>query len=66
MPIINRWRWRILDPERGKRYSPRCHMSEADALKLDPTAERIEGSLQLLELPDRVEDMSTSAWQRRP
>lgn len=67
MHTVSRWRWRILDPDRGRRYTPRCHMTEADALALDPTAERVDGTLQLLELPDSpAEHQSTSAWRAEP
>ena len=38
------YRWRITDPRTGKQYTARYYMTEADALKLDPSAEKVPGS----------------------
>lgn len=56
MHTITRWRWRVLDPERGIRYATRHHMTEAEALETDPGAERIEATRQNLEVPDNVDE----------
>ena len=46
------YRWRVSDPLRpGRTYVTRHHMSEADALAMDPTAERDEGTLKVIERP---------------
>lgn len=42
MHTITLWRWRITD-ERGRRVATRYRMTEAEALKADPAAERISG-----------------------
>ena len=38
------YKWRVTDQITGKRYVARYYMTEADALKLDPSAEKIPGS----------------------
>ena len=38
------YKWRVTDPITGKRYVARYYMTEADALKLDPSAEKVPGS----------------------
>ena len=46
------WRWRVTDPARpARRYLTRHHMSEAEALEMDPTAEREPGTLMVIERP---------------
>ena len=46
------WRWRVTDPARpARRYLTRHHMSEAEALEMDPTAERDPGTLRVIEAP---------------
>lgn len=56
MHTITRWRWRVLDPERGVRYATRHHLTESDALETDPAAERIEASRQVLQVPDNIDE----------
>ncbi len=66
MHTITRWRWRVLDPERGVRYATRHHMTEIEARETDPGAERIEVSRQVLEVPTKLlEHQMTSGWQSR-
>jgi hypothetical protein len=43
---IDLWLWRVTDPVSRRRYVTRYRMAEPDALDLDPSAERIEGSLE--------------------
>lgn len=52
MPTIHLWRWRLTSEITGRRYSSRWVMSEADALALDPTAERLPHSLEVREVPE--------------
>lgn len=67
MHTITRWRWLVLDPERGIRYATRHHMTQAEALETDPGAERIEASRQVLDVPDgQDEHQMTSGWQSAP
>jgi hypothetical protein len=49
---IQVWRWWITDELRGKRHATRHHMTEADALATDPKAERVEGSMRELRMPE--------------
>jgi hypothetical protein len=44
MKFIDLYRWRVTDKVSGRRYVTRYPMSEANALDLDPQAERVEGS----------------------
>ena len=41
MPL---YKWRVTDQITGKRYVARYYMTEPDALKLDPSAEKVPGS----------------------
>jgi hypothetical protein len=43
---IDLWLWRVTDPVSRRCYVTRYRMAEPDALDLDPSAERIEGSLE--------------------
>jgi len=52
MHTVDLYRWRLVDSWTGKTYITRCRMSEADALDLDPHAQRIEGSLERRTVPD--------------
>lgn len=46
------WTWIVSDPVRpGRRYRTRYEMSEADALELDPTAEKVPGSERVITGP---------------
>lgn len=65
MPTIEQWKWRVYDPDRERHVKTSCHLSEADARTLDPDAERIEGTRRVLDVPDDLEAMRTSAWQRQ-
>lgn len=60
---IELWRWTITDPVTGRRRETRHLMIERDALMEDPTAERLDGTLEVRELPDDLLQMNTSAWQ---
>jgi hypothetical protein len=46
------WRWRVTDPDSGRRYVVPCGLTQADALELDPAAERVPGSLELRQVDD--------------
>lgn len=50
------WQWRVLDPDRPwqRRYKTRHHMTESEALAMDPTAERVEGTLRVIEGPGQA------------
>jgi hypothetical protein len=66
MATLQRWRWRVTDPASGRRYVTRHHMTEADALATDPAAERVEGTLQVLEVADGPNLHSTSSGRTPP
>lgn len=61
--ILDLWRWRVTDPDTGRRYTTTHRMTEADARALDPGAERIPGTLEVREVPADPTVISTSAWQ---
>ena len=65
MRIIELWLWRVTDPVSHLRYTTRYRMTEANALDLDPAAERVPGSQELRQAPDDLLAISTSAWLRR-
>ena len=62
---IELWLWRVTDPVSHRRYITRYRMPEADALDLDPAAERVQGSLESRQVPIDPMVNSTSGWQRR-
>jgi hypothetical protein len=59
MEPIELWRWIITSETTGKRVKTRHRMTEADALAMDPTAEKVPGSLEV-----RRPGGNTSDWQR--
>ncbi len=61
MARLELWRWRITDPERGTTYATRHRMTEADALALDPAAERVPGTLEVREVADDLEQLRSSS-----
>ncbi len=61
---IKLWRWRVTDPDSGRRTVTRHRMTEANALLQDPTAERIESSLEERQVPVDPAQLCTSSWQR--
>ncbi len=62
---IELWRWRVTDPVNQRRYVTRYRMIEADALDIDPAAERLPGSQELRQVPTDQMALGTSGWQRR-
>lgn len=52
MPALELHRWMVTDEVTGKRRATRYVMSREDALKLDPTAEPVPGTLELRAVPD--------------
>ncbi len=52
MHTIELWRWRLTDPASGRTYNTRHVMTEADALALDPRAQRVEHTRELRSVPD--------------
>lgn len=61
MARLELWRWLITDPERGVRYATRHRMCEADAVALDPAAERVPGTLEVREVADDVDQLRASS-----
>ncbi len=58
------WLWRIRDERNGKFYKTRHRMTEADALARHPEAVRVEGSLEVRDLPETEEELR--AFHQRP
>lgn len=52
MRQVEYWRWVVLNETTGKRQATRYRMKEADALAMDPQAERVPGSMELRQVPD--------------
>ncbi|HRD99169.1 MAG TPA: hypothetical protein PLA97_22540 [Rubrivivax sp.] len=48
------WHWWMTDPHSGQRVMSPTAMTQADALKLDSTAQRVYGTLEI-ELPADAE-----------
>ena len=55
MKTIDLWRWVITD-DTGRRRPTRHRMTEADALAQDPTAERLPGTLEQRQVPDKPDE----------
>jgi len=62
--VIELWHWRVTDPVSRRRYVTRYRMTEASALDFDPTAERVEGSLERRVVRDDLQSISARAGQR--
>jgi len=52
MHTIDLYRWQIVDPWTGRAYTTRHRMTAADALALDPNAQRVAFSLERRSVPD--------------
>lgn len=52
MNTVELWRWRVTDPATGRAYRTRHVMTEADALALDPNAQRVDHTLERREVSD--------------
>lgn len=65
MKTIDLWRWRITDPASGHRYTTRHRMTDADALALDPAAQRVEGSLEQRLVPETEQEHQHTTPGRR-
>ena len=49
---LKKWRWRVQDPIRpGRRYLTRHHMTESEAIGMDPQATREPGTLMTITGP---------------
>ncbi len=46
------WRWVVTEEWSSRRIKTRHHMTEADALERDPTAEKIPGTYECREIPE--------------
>jgi hypothetical protein len=51
------WRWRLHSQISGKLYITRYAMTEADALELDPLAERLDFSKEVRLVPETEAEM---------
>lgn len=50
------WFWMLTNRETGKRRKSVCRFREADAWKLDPTAERVPGTCEIRDLPNSQDE----------
>ena len=62
--IIELWFWRVTDPVSLRRYVTRYRLNEADALDLDPNAERVPGSQELRQVAVDSQALRSSSFQR--
>ena len=46
------WRWRVTSETTGRKCNTKHLMVEADALRMDPAAKRVPGTLEVRNLPD--------------
>jgi len=65
MTTLHRWRWRITDPQTGRRSVTRWLMTEADARATDPLAEPV-GPVEVLQVPDDPLAYSAAGVQAGP
>ena len=54
------WFWTMTDQWGRRRRSP-CRYTEADALAIDPTATRIEGTCEVRNLPETAAELYADA-----
>jgi len=58
MKTVEMWRWWVAsETPPGKRIKTRHHMSREDALKRDPTAEPVPGTMELREIAETPEEV---------
>lgn len=50
------WRWHMLSETTGRRAATRYRMTREQALAQDPTAEPVEGSLEVRQCPETPEE----------
>jgi hypothetical protein len=50
------WYWLLRDPETGRRRQSLCRLTEADALRRDPQAQRLAGTCELRVLPKHPDE----------
>lgn len=59
------WNWWITSETHHKRVKSSWKMTEADALKRDPKAERVPGTMELRDLPETPDEFQfNSDFQR--
>ena len=51
------WRWHLYSDTHRKVMPTRFHLTEAEALAIDPKAERVPGSLELRLVPETADEL---------
>ncbi len=51
------WRWYMRSETHHKVLPTRFHLTEAEALAIDPKAERVPGSLELRQVPETADEI---------
>ena len=64
MHTVELWRWRLTDPTTGRTYRTRYVMRQADAIALDPGAQRVEGTLERRQVPDGPHEYQHTSRRR--
>ena len=64
MTTIEHWRWRYRDTESGRICRTMFACSAAEAARLYPDAERIEGTMVLREADDEALDTAPGIFRR--
>ena len=64
MAMIEHWRWRYRDTETGRICRAMFACSAAEAARLYPDAERIEGTMVLREADDEAVDTAPGVFRR--
>jgi hypothetical protein len=57
MRTIELWRWRVRGLN-GRQHVTRYAMTEAEALQRDPEAVRVEGTLEIREVPENAAEVA--------
>ncbi|RZJ08027.1 MAG: hypothetical protein EOP39_14840 [Rubrivivax sp.] len=64
MKDVEFWYWLMLD-QWGRRRKSRCRFTEAEALKRDPTATRVDGSCEVRSCPENADERAALAPTNR-
>ncbi|MEY5098897.1 MAG: hypothetical protein RJA36_1616 [Pseudomonadota bacterium] len=60
------WRWNLMSETHRKVMPTRYHLTEAEALLIDPKAERVPGTMELRTVPETPDEAERFRTGRSP